>query len=419
MKKLYLFLTCDIHDVGGAQLYIQGKSKYLERNNYKVIVFHYGIPAGKSKYPYLNKYIKYGCPIMRISPNELPTYYINWVVEKIKKEVDDDYEEILIESNEDIEAIWGEIIAQRLKCKHIVFCINEIYRGENKKYVDYIEFYRYKLRKKELYLCNEDFYNDLFEGEVISKTNRLHFHSLEDNPVQDINNVNISKIKKRDYNILYLGRTNKLYVNEVIDEVFVFAKNNSDKKINFIIIGDKKNITKKIKSLIKASRNNIEVTYLGELSPIPKSIFKKIDVAICGSGCAECASREFVPTIIVDCHNYKSNGVIGYTVFNCLAPEKDSMQRDINQSIDDVLKKRICDNLPFINLYEFNSKEVDNTYSEQINAFKLISNDEYYDILGHSTKTKTNRFKFIYYIISSHFPIIGLTIHRIINILFK
>ena len=46
MKK-YVFFTADIYPVGGIQIYLSGKIKYLEQNDWKVYVFYNGFYKGK------------------------------------------------------------------------------------------------------------------------------------------------------------------------------------------------------------------------------------------------------------------------------------------------------------------------------------------------------------------------------------
>lgn len=55
MKK-YVFFTADIYPVGGIQIYLSGKIKYLEQNDWKVYVFYNGFYKGKCVFPKLNEY---------------------------------------------------------------------------------------------------------------------------------------------------------------------------------------------------------------------------------------------------------------------------------------------------------------------------------------------------------------------------
>ena len=40
--KRYIFLTANIHPIGGMQNYVAGKAAYLEKNGWKVTVFFWG-----------------------------------------------------------------------------------------------------------------------------------------------------------------------------------------------------------------------------------------------------------------------------------------------------------------------------------------------------------------------------------------
>ena len=44
--KRYIFLTANIHPIGGMQNYVAGKAAYLEKNGWKVTVFFWGDNKG-------------------------------------------------------------------------------------------------------------------------------------------------------------------------------------------------------------------------------------------------------------------------------------------------------------------------------------------------------------------------------------
>ena len=70
MRK-YIFITTDIHPLGGMQIYISGKSKYLEAIGWKVYVIYPSFVKGKCVFPQLNKYISGRNISMSFYPGEL------------------------------------------------------------------------------------------------------------------------------------------------------------------------------------------------------------------------------------------------------------------------------------------------------------------------------------------------------------
>ena len=73
------------------------------------------------------------------------------------------YECIIVESHNDILSQWGEIIAKELKGKHIIILMDEYYRGKKQYYTDKIDFYIYKLHRKEI-MGSLEVTERLFEG---------------------------------------------------------------------------------------------------------------------------------------------------------------------------------------------------------------------------------------------------------------
>ena len=75
---------------------------------------------------------------------------------------------------------------------------------------------------------------------------------------------------------------------------------------------------------ILEDKKNVICTKLGFKFPIPKSFFRKLDVAIAGAGSATLCCREHVPTIVADAGTTNAAGILGYTVSSSIFnPESD------------------------------------------------------------------------------------------------
>lgn len=389
MKNLYIILTADIHIIGGMQLYTAGKANYLKNNNWDVKVLYDGNPNDDYKIKSLQEYNDGSFPSLTSDPFSLSKIIRKNVISKMidyigKKE---DYGEILIESQSDFTAIWGELLAKEYNCKHICFNCNEQFRGKAKIYEKYIEFFKYKFDKKEMYGLHLDTFKRLFEGYYeVEVDNSYVFDALEPSPVQDVNSNIVNNIKKEDYNIAYIGRATKGYVPNIINAVSEFSYKHLDKKIQFIIVGE----TKEIDCLLKeklSSCTNVSLFLLGDMVPIPRGLFSKIDVVIGGAVCAELSAREGIPTIVVDCENYLSNGVLGYTTDNSMYPSKDNKQEEIVYTLEDVLITKHY----LTNMYKFHDEPNPNDiYGSQLELYTKIYINRNGYVFRSDEKTKIN-----------------------------
>ncbi len=366
MKK-YIFLTANIHPIGGMQLYTSGKAKYLEKNGWKVFVVYDGNPLDSFQVGDLAKFNDGAFPIVSLRPNYLSKTILEHMLKRLKKLISFSKEDcICVESHSDILALWGEYIAKKLHAKHVCFNCNEVFRGHNKHYEEYMDFFWFKYKRKELLGLHVDTMNKLFDGyyNVCPSEDRV-FDALEQSPIQNVDSPLIGNIPKCDYNIAYLGRATKGYVPKIIEGVADFALKYPQKTINFILIGkadsQKHLLEKRVKPL-----KNVVLTLTGDLVPIPRSIFSKIDLMIAGAVCAELSAEEGVPTLVADCENYLCNGILGYTVDNSMYFNPKVGQIDFLTGIEQVLIQEIHKGMQFSFL---SSKNPDNVYGEQVALF--------------------------------------------------
>ena len=336
--RIYIILTCEVHPIGGAQTYTAAKTRYLELKGYKTIVFYDGPKAGNCKVKELNKYTRNGFAFLAFAPEnfnrKMVNRFLGLLISRIKKTcatnlIDD---EIYIESHYSSQALWGELLAERIGANHIGFLCNEQFNDSY--YREYIDFFYYKYEKNELYGINKESMKRLFKNHYSNIDEEHVFEALEDGDVQDVGCTKLSKIKKGDYiNVCYIGRATKGYVTNILNGVCAFADRHKDKKIQFIIVGDSKSRKQEITKLFKNKRN-VTVVQLGDLVPLPQALSKKIDVVMAGSGCAISSAFEGVPVIVADCNNYLSNGVLGYTVDNAFNSHR---QENFEETLENVL----------------------------------------------------------------------------------
>lgn len=129
--------------------------------------------------------------------------------------------------------------------------------------------------------------------------------------VQDVN-VDIDALPKFDWNICHIGRAIKDYVPYVIKGVGELAKRHPDKKVQLLMIGNASERMALMKRTF-SGLTNIRVTSFGDVVPIPRVLFSKIDVVCAISQSARFAANEGVLTIVGNAnHPEKTPGVLGY-----------------------------------------------------------------------------------------------------------
>lgn len=379
MKK-YIFITADIHAMGGMQNYVRSKAKYLEKHKWQVYIFFAGSKETGCQFTELDRYVDGGIRLIRISPEFLfHTVYFKVALSEMLYLINydntknDDY--YIIESHADYEAIWGEILAKRISAKHICFICNERFRGQDKIYDRYIDFFKFKYYRNELAGIHEASLKLLFEGYMdveISRKNVLE--AAYDLNVEEIYSEKVHSIEKKDWNIAYIGRCEKSYFPYIIKEIISFCNAHSNKKIQFIIVGDvgkREEMIKQIEGL-----PNLDICALGFFPIIPQEIFRKIDVAIAGAGCCEIATRCNVPTIVPDAIANTAMGIYGYTIDSLLYSNTRFTYSELLENVlvtKEYLKH--TKNIPHIQTVE----EACQNFFEFVN--KSETNKKYFDFL--------------------------------------
>lgn len=348
MKK-YIFVTFDIRNMGGVQCYLEGKVKYLESSEWDVSLMYGAVDKNRDTlFPTLKKYLNCRIVELSIAPYNMPKIALKHTLKKCRDIIGDvsNCEEIIIESGNAVQALWGEILASIMGAKHIFFTMDEQYRTPGSYYAKMIDFFIFKYKRGEI-LGGKETLSKLFEGTSLQNYPFESNILIDEDPITDVENQIINSLCKMDWNICYLGRANKLYVDTIIKEVAKFATRHPSKNIQFIIIGDfsikRVLLDKEISPL-----HNVTLTLLGEMVPIPKLLYEKIDVMIAGSGSARHSVYQGKPVIVPDCYSSKSMGIYGYQTVQSLYEEDTTSQVSISNSLEDALVKQIHLSMPFI-----------------------------------------------------------------------
>lgn len=346
MKKYIFFSTCDLHDMGGVGLYFLGKAEYLEKHGWKVYMFHPGSSEKNCKISGLNRYVdgslKWPSYEWRYEKKYRQTY-LRTLLQRIGgRKVGD---EVIIESYDYWTSPWVELLAKKLKAKHVIKQLNEWHDSDTKKFKKDLGFYKFKAKRRELF--SEPYGIKIIFGENPDspKIKAIPF-LLNEDPVRDINNDLVNGILQYDYNIGYIGRANKLYLPNIIDGVCEFATKYSDKKILFVVLGD---FSCRKEYYLEKSQNipNLFLYELGDTFPIPKSLFQKLNVVIAGAGSARCAVENGALTLVADAADYLCNGLLGYETKNPGYKDNTTVQTSFFDGLERTFIKRVYEKLPF------------------------------------------------------------------------
>ena len=224
--------------------------------------------------------------------------------------------EIIIESHTDAFAYWAELLAAKLGAQHFFFCTNENYRPSAMEaslfFADNLDFFYFKWKRNEV-VGGEKVLQKLFNGykNVTKPQVEMPDTVREMDPIQDVA-FSIEEVPRLDWNICHVGRAAKDYVPFVIEGVGELARRHPDKKINFIMVGDAQSRIPLFQQTF-ADLPNVFCTFFGDMVPIPRVLFSKVDVACAISQSARFVANEGIPTIVATVKNHaRTPGLLGY-----------------------------------------------------------------------------------------------------------
>lgn len=372
MNKKYVFLTDDIHPVGGEQLYVAGKASYLARNGWDVRIIFPGQNTGASQIGCLQPYICGGVRGIWRAPfkwgrllSRIPLRRMLQIVGECSPE-----SETIIESNTGELAQWGELLASELKARHVCLICNEVFRGSGKTYDRVLDFFKFKLDRGELYGIAEKSLHMLF-GEYlkISDGAAPSFFAAPMAAVQEVDDSRLAEIDDAaEWTICHIGRAEKDYVERMIYDFSKFCSRHEGTSIQIIFVGDI-SCRQKIVDGVLSQNNNVKVVELGNMVPIPRQLFSMVDVVVASSGCAIAAVAADSPTIIADAGDGMSNGVFDVDTHSTLFREEGAPQEGFDDTLERVLVGGIRSSRKCISSM---SVEGEAEYRSQLNRVKSL-----------------------------------------------
>ena len=214
----------------------------------------------------------------------------------------------VVESNKLQLGAWGELLAQRLKAKHISFITTEKIKIQNKGTFD---FFYTKLQRGEQFSINAPQAKNLFSNFIaLEHPDNYYWSAMQGVEVEEYPFPEFDEMPKADYTISSFGRT-KGYFPYMLDELESFVTTHRDKTFNVFFLGDLKE-TESIR--IKLEKKNVHLVLFPQaVGVVPKQIFTKADVVIATAGCAYLAAENGGKVISMDVNKNVPLGLLGYT----------------------------------------------------------------------------------------------------------
>lgn len=294
--KTYVMMFAVANMISGAPIYGSNKINFLKENGWNVVLFpvNTGEIYIKDLKEYENECYSFLCKNPWHFSNKMVDKFLNQLIKKINL----DSEKIIIETGTDFTAYWGELLAEKINAKHMIFLLDEYNERINENVID---FWLFKHSRKELFCITPEISKKYLEKfKKIEENECYSFNAYCSNSVKDYESEYSNLIEKGDYTIGTVGRLDKIFVNEIINNVCNFAEENQNKTISFCLFGgaDKK-IISKIENQLK-KHTNIKVFISGYLWPLPLNGLKKCDLFISGAGSAKVTANLNIPTISMD-----------------------------------------------------------------------------------------------------------------------
>ncbi len=306
--KTYIFIIRRICDITGAQQYVYNKMNYLESQGWRVLIF--SSMRGHILIDGFRKFEHLILPPLYLSPVCYRKSEVRRTINKIISEIGDcNPDDTIIESDSLQRSVWAELVASRLKCRHLSMFVQEKYKRNN----DPQSFIRFKYDRHELSCITKNAIQMLFGEDVEKVRPDARFAAYCNNVILEAPDKFSALLDpKADLTFGSLGRLAKPYVPFVVEAFRNYAANHLDKRFNIVFIGDssekgkKEDIHRAFKEL-----SNVNLVMTGNVYPIPTPFAHKVDVFVSTAGASGATYNVGIPTVKVNALTGEPVGVIG------------------------------------------------------------------------------------------------------------
>ncbi len=370
MKK-YVFLTQSISGITGNQRYVNNKCRLLREEGWVVIVlWNYNVSPVQLEHVKCFDNEKYIHHELKFYSSWFSKKQRNKVIERLVSVIG--YaDQLVIESNKLELGSWGELLANRLSCKHINFVTSEGLSIKNKATFDYCYA---KLLKNEFFNINPASVSKFFSHFVkIESPENYYWTASQGVEVEHYPFPAFDEMPPADYSITHFGRY-KNYFPQMLSELYLFISDHFDKSFNIFFLGNSID-EDKVKSNLALP--NVHLSFHPEVTIIPKQIFEKSDVIIATAGCASMATVHNPNVIAMDVVSYSPLGLLGRTTLdsNVFSGKYRNDKKTLVQWLESLLingdQYPIIETRSFFHRFDYQMKFVDKCDHKYINTNKV------------------------------------------------
>lgn len=307
MHRHYIIIGSTAGGVSGGIIYHRNKLIFMKKKGWNSHIL--STEKGKIQVGGLSSFVLGQYPFLKQFPNSFPTSLLSQnlnivVAELLKLKC----EEIVIESGTEVTAVWGELIAARMQCKHVVIYINEFSLCMKPSLAS---FFKFKFNRKELACISDKHMISIFSNYWnVNENNAVSLSCACSNSLQYCNSI--YNDLSFDGNVVgYIGRIDKPFFGQMYQEIENFCLLHSEKSYNLVIFGgssQKIAIERLEKRCSKIP--NLSLVLTGFIYPIPFAATQKIDVFFACAGSSSVAFKTGKPTVDIDSVSYCISGVL-------------------------------------------------------------------------------------------------------------
>lgn len=318
----YILINNTVYNLGGGQLYILRRAKYLRSKGYNVLIV---VAENAGDFILKDSFEDFDIfwypaiirPMALLSKKEVEA-----LIDNIVRELPCKYNgQIYVESTALTLGVWAERLAFRLKAKHILYCISEVESISKYLLIPGRRFFINKYNKGELIGCSSESIYKLF-GKKLIPNNYVNV-AFDDTELSPSCVPDISYIFDCDsYVISTVSRLDKSYIEPLIDSACKLARKYTSRRFMLLIGGGSKE--KKRESYLRDYANkkslniiNLDIKFTGYINTLGKDFFSQSDLFVgMGTASINAISQKCLTLNIDPLDNNLCSGFFGHDTKN-------------------------------------------------------------------------------------------------------
>ena len=376
----YIFLTPELGTMGGSQMYVCNKSTYLRMKGWNVKIVYF--TESELLIKKLGEFESIYAPELAWGVQYYLPSRVKKIINRLVSTLNISDTDVYIESCLFQLAFWGEMLASKLRAKHILHFLEEDIPSFSKRVSFFMEF---KLSRWECMNASEKSLKRLFKTFYKPEYKNYEFKTdffcsnvFQKSEIAIESNIHF---EKADDTILSIGRLDKSYIQEMVEQVIKFSNKYNNRRINLVLIGGSPNgKSEKVIERTLMSVHNVRTYILGYLFPIPERIVKSANIAIATSNSVLIPYNLGIPTIAVDSNDHFAIGLYGIDTLHKVF-RIDEMPVPIGEYLEKVLIKKDFPMYDTVIVMKSEDEILDEHFKGQVEYVRKTSNDGiYYNI---------------------------------------